>query len=89
MYNNQPFYRNAHYTQGNHVKSVPPTLPSEPPTTRGTSSQAASKITYRSPLVGVIQPQDVKELCSLLVIVSKEAAKSFAGTSQALLLFIT
>lgn len=37
---------------------------------------------YRSPLAGVIQPQDVKELCSLLVIVSKEAAKTFAGNFQ-------
>ncbi|XP_021739196.1 protein tesmin/TSO1-like CXC 5 [Chenopodium quinoa] len=82
MYNNQPFYRNTHYMQGNHVKSAPPTHPSEPPATRGTSSQAASKITYRSPLAGVIQPQDVKELCSLLVIVSKEAAKPFVDKSS-------
>ncbi|CAI9766540.1 unnamed protein product [Fraxinus pennsylvanica] len=38
-----------------------------------------SKFTYRSLLDGIIQPQDLKELCSVLVIYSGEAAKMLAG----------
>ncbi|KAK9100949.1 hypothetical protein Scep_024379 [Stephania cephalantha] len=37
-----------------------------------------SKFTYRSLLADVIHPHDVKELCSLLVVVSGEAAKTLA-----------
>ncbi|KAL2940067.1 Protein tesmin/TSO1-like CXC 5 [Bienertia sinuspersici] len=74
MYHNQPFHHNAKYIQGNHVKSATSSIPSEPAPCANT--QAVSKVTYRSPLAGVIQPQDVRELCSLLVTVSKEAAKT-------------
>uniref|UniRef100_A0A5B7A2I4 CRC domain-containing protein n=1 Tax=Davidia involucrata TaxID=16924 RepID=A0A5B7A2I4_DAVIN len=38
----------------------------------------SSKFKYRSPLAGILQPQDVRELCSLLVIVSAEATKTLA-----------
>ncbi|KAF5726192.1 protein tesmin/TSO1-like CXC 5-like [Tripterygium wilfordii] len=38
----------------------------------------SSKPTYRSPLAGVLQPQDMKELCSVLVIVSEEARKALS-----------
>ncbi|KMT18006.1 hypothetical protein BVRB_2g032000 [Beta vulgaris subsp. vulgaris] len=78
VYNNQPFQRNVQYIQGNHAKSSVPSVPSP----RGANTQAVSKVAYRSPLAGVIQPQDVKELCSLLVIVSKEAAKTFADKNS-------
>lgn len=33
----------------------------------------------RSPLADIVQPEDVKELCKHLVIVSGEAAMTFAG----------
>lgn len=33
----------------------------------------------RSLLADIIQPQDLKELCSVLVVVSEEAAQTFAG----------
>ncbi|XP_028124825.1 protein tesmin/TSO1-like CXC 5 isoform X5 [Camellia sinensis] len=42
------------------------------------SSMGSSKLIYRSPLADVLQSQDVKELCSLLVIVSAEATKALA-----------
>ncbi|GAB4839228.1 hypothetical protein Ancab_028756 [Ancistrocladus abbreviatus] len=38
----------------------------------------SSKFTYRSLLADIIQPQDVRELCSVLVVLSEEAAKTFA-----------
>ncbi|KAF2304453.1 hypothetical protein GH714_031648 [Hevea brasiliensis] len=34
---------------------------------------------YWSPLAGILQPQDVKEICSLLVVLSQEAKKALAG----------
>ncbi|CAO2825933.1 unnamed protein product [Amaranthus hypochondriacus] len=78
MYNNQPIYRNPHYIQRIYTKSTTSSHASDQGSNCA-STQAVSKVKYRSPLAGVIQPQDVKELCSLLVIVSKEAAKSFEG----------
>lgn len=81
MYNNQHVYHSAQYAQGNHVRHAISSLPSGP-ISRGAGTQAASKITYRSPLSGVIQQQAVKDLCSFLVIVSKEAANAFADKSR-------
>ncbi|KAL2553608.1 Protein tesmin/TSO1-like CXC 5 [Forsythia ovata] len=42
-----------------------------------------SKFTYRSLLAGIIQPQDLKELCSVLVVYSGEAAKMLAEERKA------
>ncbi|KAK4756960.1 hypothetical protein SAY87_007087 [Trapa incisa] len=44
----------------------------------GSALSGASKYTYRSLLADIIQPQDVKELCSVLVVLSEEAAKTLA-----------
>ncbi|KAG1346720.1 putative protein tesmin/TSO1-like CXC 5 [Cocos nucifera] len=42
-----------------------------------------SKVSYRSLLADVVQPEDVKRLCKILVAVSGEAAKTFAdGKAQ-------
>jgi hypothetical protein len=37
------------------------------------------KVTYRPLLADIVQPGDVKELCKLLVVVSGNAAKAYAG----------
>ncbi|XP_038700945.1 protein tesmin/TSO1-like CXC 5 isoform X1 [Tripterygium wilfordii] len=42
------------------------------------SVSRSSKPTYRSPLAGILQPQDMNELCSVLVIVSEEARKALS-----------
>ncbi|RAL51079.1 unnamed protein product [Cuscuta campestris] len=42
-----------------------------------------SKFTYRSLLADIIQPQDVKEVCSFLVSCSRETAKMFADEKDA------
>ncbi|KAL2544858.1 Protein tesmin/TSO1-like CXC 5 [Forsythia ovata] len=47
--------------------------PSGPDTTTGFGLPKSS---YKSPLAGILQPQHVEEFCSLLVMVSAEAAKS-------------
>lgn len=38
-------------------------------------------VNRRSPLADALQLHDVKELCSLLVTISGEAAKNFAGSA--------
>lgn len=38
----------------------------------------SSKFKYRSPLANILQPQDAKDLCSFLVVVSSEATKKLA-----------
>ncbi|XP_051131794.1 protein tesmin/TSO1-like CXC 5 isoform X2 [Andrographis paniculata] len=43
-----------------------------------TSATGPSKFTYRSLLADIIQPQDLKELCSVLAVYSAEAAKMLA-----------
>ncbi|GLT25449.1 hypothetical protein SLA2020_005760 [Shorea laevis] len=40
------------------------------------------KPTLRSPLADVLKPQDVKELCSVLVVLSSEAAKTLPGETS-------
>ncbi|KAF5748572.1 putative transcription factor [Tripterygium wilfordii] len=53
-------------------------LSSSAPVVRAGSSATLgpSKFTYRSLLADIIQPQDVRELCSVLVVVSEETAKT-------------
>ncbi|XP_057958202.1 protein tesmin/TSO1-like CXC 5 isoform X2 [Malania oleifera] len=45
--------------------------------TSSTAVLGSSKLAYRSPLAGILQPQDIRELCSLLVVGSKETTMAF------------
>ncbi|MBA0633941.1 hypothetical protein Godav_022396 [Gossypium davidsonii] len=47
--------------------------------TANKESLGSSKFTYRSPLANILQPQYVKELCSVLVLVSSEARRALAA----------
>ncbi|KAE8688995.1 hypothetical protein F3Y22_tig00110945pilonHSYRG00110 [Hibiscus syriacus] len=47
--------------------------------TANTASLGSSKLTYKSPLANILQPQDVKDLCSFWVVVSSEAGKALAA----------
>lgn len=47
------------------------------------SSMGPSKLTYGSLLADIIQPQDLKELCSVLVVYSEEAARMLAEDKNA------
>ncbi|KAH9621588.1 hypothetical protein KSS87_014005 [Heliosperma pusillum] len=77
--------RGAQFHQANHIKPSGPSAVSSNPAPRAANSVSlgASKFTYRSLLADIIQPQDVKELCSVLVVLSEEAAKTIAETRNA------
>ncbi|KAJ9168314.1 hypothetical protein P3X46_019857 [Hevea brasiliensis] len=74
--------QSAKYQQENHVRN---SAASSSPLSAAVSHSAnatvlgSSKFTYKSPLAGILQPQDVKEICSLLVVLSQEAKKALAG----------
>ncbi|XP_044471441.1 protein tesmin/TSO1-like CXC 5 [Mangifera indica] len=78
-------HRLGHFQQANHIRaSVSSTLSSIPVTRAGnTAAIGPSKITYRSLLADIIQPQDLKELCSVLVVVSEEGAKALEDQRDA------
>ncbi|KAM6583185.1 hypothetical protein CsatB_010187 [Cannabis sativa] len=77
--------RIGQFQQVNHHRApVPPSLPSVPAARLGSATGVGpSKFTYRSLLADIIQPQDLKELCSVLVVVSGEAAKTLAEQRSA------
>ncbi|KAL0333893.1 UNVERIFIED_CONTAM: protein tesmin/TSO1-like CXC 5 [Sesamum angustifolium] len=77
-----PGHKPGQLQQGNQVNaSVPSTSLSSIPGARPGNAAvlSPSKFTYRSLLADIIQPQDLKELCSVLVVYSAEAAKMLAG----------
>ncbi|KAL0337399.1 UNVERIFIED_CONTAM: protein tesmin/TSO1-like CXC 5 [Sesamum calycinum] len=79
-----PGHKPGQLQQGNQVHaSVPSTSLSSIPGARpgNTAVLSPSKFTYRSLLADIIQPQDLKELCSVLVVYSAEAAKMLAGVA--------
>ncbi|KAG6431761.1 hypothetical protein SASPL_109844 [Salvia splendens] len=76
-----PVHRLGQLPQANHTKaSVPSNLSSSVPVDHPVSTPALGslKLTYRSLLADIIQPQDLKELCSVLAVYSREAAKMLA-----------
>ncbi|XP_008789327.1 protein tesmin/TSO1-like CXC 5 [Phoenix dactylifera] len=79
----QPIHRLG---QASHLKTSGPaaSFPSVPVARAvNPAPLGSSKVTYRSLLADVVQPEDVKELCKLLVAVSGEAAKTFSdGKAQ-------
>ncbi|KAL6963369.1 Protein tesmin/TSO1-like CXC 5 [Sarracenia purpurea var. burkii] len=74
-------HRLAQLQQANHIKASAhsPSLSSIPVVHAGNSATLGpSKFTYKSLLADIIQPQDLKELCSVLVVFSEEVAKTLA-----------
>ncbi|PVH38013.1 hypothetical protein PAHAL_5G150300 [Panicum hallii] len=67
--------KNGHLPQKNAVPdgSIPISQSVHPPTL------GPFKVTYRPLLADIVQEEDIKELCKLLVVVSGEAAKAYAG----------
>ncbi|KAA8534957.1 hypothetical protein F0562_029960 [Nyssa sinensis] len=78
-------HRLAQFQQANHIKASAPSSLSSIPVARAGNMAALgpSKFTYRSLLADIIQPQDLKELCSVLVVYSGEAAKTLADRRNA------
>ncbi|XP_011078441.1 protein tesmin/TSO1-like CXC 5 [Sesamum indicum] len=81
-----PGHKPGQLQQANQINaSVPSASLSSIPGARpgNTSVLSPSKFTYRSLLADIIQPQDLKELCSVLVVYSAEAAKMLAEERNA------
>ncbi|KAJ6381831.1 hypothetical protein OIU77_030486 [Salix suchowensis] len=75
------FHRLGHFQQASHIRhaALSSLLPSNPVARAGnTTTLGSSKITYRSLLADIIQSQDLKELCSVLVVLSGEVAKTLS-----------
>ncbi|GLU09888.1 hypothetical protein SLE2022_267230 [Rubroshorea leprosula] len=80
--------RLGQFPQANHVRASAPSSSSSmstmPVVRSGTAAALGpSKFTYRSLLADIIQKQDVRELCSVLVVLSGEAAKTLADQRSA------
>ncbi|KAI4380405.1 hypothetical protein MLD38_006601 [Melastoma candidum] len=76
-----PVQKIGQYSQANNTRpSVPVSSTSSVPVAHTSSgvSSGLSKCAYRSLLADLIQPNDVKELCSVLVVLSADVAKTFA-----------
>ncbi|KAE8682842.1 Protein tesmin/TSO1-like CXC 5 [Hibiscus syriacus] len=71
-------HRLGHFPQATQIRASAPSS-SVPVSRSGTTAAAGmSKFTYRSLLADIIQKQDLKELCSVLVVLSREAAETLA-----------
>ncbi|KAL7164434.1 hypothetical protein ACSBR2_040365 [Camellia fascicularis] len=72
------------FQQENYLRpsAISSSLLSAPVSCTASASMGSSKLTYRSPLADVLRSQDVKELCSLLVIASAEATKVLADRKR-------
>ncbi|KAL3625475.1 hypothetical protein CASFOL_030929 [Castilleja foliolosa] len=79
-----PAHRLGQLQQATQVKaSVPSSSFTGARSGNNTSVLSPSKFTYRSLLADIIQPQDSRELCSVLVIYSAEAAKMLEAEKRA------
>ncbi|XP_010249672.1 PREDICTED: protein tesmin/TSO1-like CXC 5 [Nelumbo nucifera] len=77
-------HRLAQFPQGNHLKASTSSPLSSVPVPRvvNPATLGSSKSAYRSLLADIVQPEDVKELCALLVVVAGEAAKTLSDKSS-------
>ncbi|XP_027342361.1 protein tesmin/TSO1-like CXC 5 [Abrus precatorius] len=72
--------------QANHVRGPAPSSSTSPvPGARvGPATLGPSKLMYRSLLADIIQPQHLKELCSVLVLVSGQTAKTLTDQKNSM-----
>ncbi|KAJ6957348.1 protein tesmin/TSO1-like CXC 6 [Populus alba x Populus x berolinensis] len=78
----QSAHSTAKFSQGNTLRnSAAFSSPLSVPVSRTANGAVlgSTKPTYRSPLAGVLQPQFVKEMCTLLVTISGKATEPLAG----------
>ncbi|KAK5829883.1 protein tesmin/TSO1-like CXC 5 isoform X1 [Gossypium arboreum] len=69
----------GHLQQTNLIRaSIPSSSLSSMSVSRAGTAVGPSKLSYRSLFADIIQKQDLKELCSVLVVLSREAAKILA-----------
>ncbi|XP_076940456.1 protein tesmin/TSO1-like CXC 5 [Bidens hawaiensis] len=77
-------HRLAPFQQMNHIKvSAPSSLSPIPgPRVANPTPVGTSKFSYRSLLADLIRPEDMKELCSVLVVYANEAARMIADDQR-------
>ncbi|XP_024967964.1 protein tesmin/TSO1-like CXC 5 [Cynara cardunculus var. scolymus] len=78
-------HRLAPFQQTNHIKTSAPSSSLSPipgPRVANVAPVGPSKFTYRSLLADLIRPDDMKELCSVLVVYSNEAARMLADDQR-------
>ncbi|KAE8658102.1 Transcription factor [Hibiscus syriacus] len=78
----QSFQKVVQQQQENHLKDLLAASSPLSATVSGTANTASlgsSKLTYKSPLANILQPQNVKDMCSFWVVVSSEAGKALAA----------
>ncbi|KAI4316134.1 hypothetical protein L6164_024142 [Bauhinia variegata] len=64
------------------IASMPPLPVSVVPEATNAAFSGSLRFTYRSPLADVLQEQDVKNLCSLFVVLSGVSANTIAGKKE-------
>ncbi|XP_078151430.1 protein tesmin/TSO1-like CXC 5 isoform X2 [Carex rostrata] len=75
----QTIHRMGHVPVGNQQRNGMPVPSSGPLSQLNSAAMIPTKVTYRPLLADIIQTEDVKELCKLLVVVSAESAKALAS----------
>ncbi|KAJ0746690.1 putative transcription factor Tesmin family [Helianthus annuus] len=78
-------HRLASFQQANHIKTSAPSSSSSSipgPRVANAAPVGPSKFTYRSLLADLIRPEDMKELCSVLVVYANEAARMIADDQR-------
>ncbi|KAJ8768624.1 hypothetical protein K2173_023528 [Erythroxylum novogranatense] len=81
------YQRLGHFQQATQTRPSPSSsllFPNPVAGSGAATSSSASKLSYRSLLADIIQPQDLKELCSVLVVLSEAAAKTLAEERNAI-----
>ncbi|KAK9059462.1 hypothetical protein SSX86_020164 [Deinandra increscens subsp. villosa] len=71
-------HRLGQFQQTNHIKTSAPSSSLSPvpgPRVANATPVGTSKLTYRSLLADLIRPEDMKELCSILVVYANESAR--------------
>ncbi|XP_044464605.1 protein tesmin/TSO1-like CXC 5 isoform X2 [Mangifera indica] len=73
----QSIKRNAPSPQENHLQNSAVSLIQSIPVSHSTNAVISGSSKFTSPLADILQPQDMKDLCSLLVVFSSKAAMTF------------
>ncbi|KAK1551254.1 hypothetical protein Q3G72_032848 [Acer saccharum] len=80
----QSINKNAQSKQENHLHISAASSSQSVPVSRtaNTAVLGSSKFAYKSPLADILHSKDMRELCSLLVVVSSEATQTLTGPAE-------
>ncbi|XP_038696020.1 protein tesmin/TSO1-like CXC 5 isoform X2 [Tripterygium wilfordii] len=84
MAKDSSLHRLGQFQLANHVRGSVPSSSASVARAGSSATLGPSKFTYRSLLADIVQPRDLNELCSVLVVVSEETAKTLADQKTVL-----